>query len=371
VLCAVLCVGLAAGGCGTAARSVVRDERIAIVTTRGLYLWDGRRQPLRVSGLKTSPGESAIRLLVWSPDGHELAWMQERLTGVGEPQLTLRWFDVATHAERAWPLARSVGAPTALHAGAEGVTGYFPGVDGSESRLRHFGTKGEVSAVPLIIESDEALADDAGFISYGPTPNLGSYFLYRVGLDGSARGTTVAMRSSHPAEQALVDWVASPSGGALAAEQGDHTDGCGVGPASKVVVIDPRSAAESVYALPSGRRWRVVSLSYSATGVLLVVAADTTQACAAGRPNAEIPTTLFELSSGKLLPRAHRVLAAALSPSGTRAVVTGQWRLGNAPGEDFQSTLPVGPETLKVSTRILKLPGTPVSLAWAPGGTGG
>ena len=358
-------IALASAGCGGATPSPAPED-LAILTTRGLYLWSSQGHTRRLSGFQSYSGKTAIRLLDWSADGRDLAWMEERLTTGTAPRLTLRWFDTATGHEHSWPLAQTLGAPSALLASGNGLTGYFPGINTSASELRRYQINGASSAVPLIIDSYEALSDTDGFIAFGPGLKLGMYAVHRVALDGSAQGITIAMRSSHPAEQALEHWAVSPSGMTLAAEQGDHTDGCGVGPASQVAAIDPRSAEQSLFPLPGGKRWRVVSMGYSPDGVLLVVAADTTAACAGGQPTASMPTTLFELNAGTLHAAAHQVLIAARSPRGLLAVITGQWRLGLAPGGDYPATLPSGPQTLRVGSHTIKLPGTPTTLVWSP-----
>jgi hypothetical protein len=371
-----LCLlGLSLGvwGCGAItakprAAQPVRSEQLAIATSAGLFVWDRPRGLQRIATLHATAEFSPVRFLSWSSDGEYLGWMQQSsIAGPG----TLHWVEPGTRRSRTWQVADKERLPSALLVTAEGIATFEPSLNGSPSQLRLYRLSGASSTIPTVIAGYEALPYQRGFISMVPSFESTTYTYYRVGLSGSASSITGPPGAATSDGQSLTNWAISPSGDTLAAERGDHTDGCGNGPASKLELVSLRTGANSVYPLPKGPRWRVVTLVYSPDGLLEVIAADTSSACSFSngfpdRARALMPTTLFELRSGGLVPVTSDVLAADRSPTGRLATISGDWRLTMEHGGDYSDAAPTGVQDVRMGSAVIGVPGLPSIASWAP-----
>jgi hypothetical protein len=284
---------------------------------------------------------------------------------------TLHWFDVSDGQNRSWPVTTKESLPVSLLATSSGIAAFVPGLNGSTSQLQTYAVSGASSTTGTIVSGFEALPNGEDFVSMVPSFESNTYTIYRIAPSGSASSVTTPPGSADPNQQTLVNWAIAPDGHTLAAERGDHTDGCGDGPPSKIETIDLDTGAVSRYPLPSGPRWRVISLTYSLDGKLEVVAADTSSACAfsGGFPKGDkalMPTTLFELDDGTLHRTTGDVLAAQRSSTGEIATISGEWRLALARDGDFSLDAPTGAQRLHVGSTRIAVPGLPLSLSWAP-----
>ena len=179
----------------------------------------------------------------------------------------------------------------------------------------------------LLTVSDGSAANPAG----------GSAHLVEV----NAAGTAVDLGTVDPQQAALVNGAAGRDG-YIAAEQGDHTDGCGVPPASVVLVVGPGQPATAVAlpAAPPGQLERAVGIEVSTDHVV----GATLVACGNGTGSG-YPTDFAELHGHSWVVIANDALDASRGPSGLLAYVHG--RIGGE-GDKYG---PRGDQHLRIVTK--------------------
>lgn len=334
-------------------------SRLAYVDTAGVHVVSldasgGRTGAPVLASAGAVPADS-VRDLAWSANGRWLGWLQD-----DGGQLVL--YDSRAGGRRSWPV--SAGELAVTDAGAvvladDHLTSYrpdggvgpaVPATVGGEGltvgtrtpRTTHFGTPVASFAGGFVV--DDQLAADR----------------HRLGLlapDGAGRYLGEAEVSGPPWGIAAV----SPDGRTLAAERGDHTDFCGVGPASELVLVDLGSGSRQRVAAPVAGsrgtpRFQQLSFAGGVWGASLA-------SCDSGVDLHA--SAYFELTGGSWRLVKDGVLAAARSPGGLLAFSTGRWR-GEWPIEI------VGTRALMVEGPQGSLPlGTSDEFAWSPTATAG
>jgi hypothetical protein len=368
----IAAAAIALAGCANGTRHGARTlppQRLAIATSNGVFTWTPATGIRRLESFQSAATNlPAIRLLSWSRDGRYLGWIQQSAdTG----PVTLHWAQLAGSEQHAWSATVPGTPPSALIVGATGITAYEDGLNGDPSQLRHYTTSGPASSTPTILEGSGALSFDDGFIAITEANGEHANTIYRIGPDGSASSVNTPPGSDTVNEQSLGNWAVSPDGTRLAAERGVEQDGCGFGPASRLVLVPAATGLETVHDLPGNETWRFVSLRISPNGTVDLVAADETR-CQSADPRTGhdtlLPTKLFELSTGTLRPVASHVLMAERSSSGLLARISGDWRFSLSRQGSFTEDLPSGPQRVRVGTEPIAVSGTPTGLVWWPAG---
>lgn len=180
-------------------------------------------------------------------------------------------------------------------------------------------------------------------------------------IEVNAAGTGIDLGSlADPSTSPLVNGAAGRDG-YIAAELGDHTDGCGLPPASTVLVVAPGKPATAV-ALPSspgGTIERAVGIEVSPDHVV----GATLVACGNGA-GAGYPSDFAELTSRGWNVVANDALDASRGPGGLLAYVHG--RIGGE-GEKYG---PRGDQHLRIKTKTGRqgadLGGPVTSVLFAP-----
>ncbi|HVU72245.1 MAG TPA: hypothetical protein VHE83_04740 [Mycobacteriales bacterium] len=181
-------------------------------------------------------------------------------------------------------------------------------------------------------------------------------------VEVNGAGTAIDLGSlADPQDAPLVNGAAGRDG-YIAAEQGDHTDGCGVPPASVVLVVAPGTPATQIAlpASPAGAIERAINLTVSTDHVV----GATLVACGNGQ-GAGYPTDFAELHGTGWQVVANDALAASRGPGGLLAYVHA--RIGGE-GEKYG---PRGDQHLKIvtkgGTQGADLGGPVTAVLFAPG----
>ena len=99
--------------------------------------------------------------------------------------------------------------------------------------------------------SDNVVGYSGGFIM-GPDIKTGTQ-LWRISLGGAVTKLQALPKPASNGPPYEVTAV-SPDGKVFAAELGDHTDGCGVGPVSRIFVVNETTGTVSRALMPAGPR---------------------------------------------------------------------------------------------------------------------
>ena len=207
----------------------------------------------------------------WSASGRYLGWVQSSLT---TSRGAIGWYDTVTHRRSSWSV--QVQYSTGLSVSSSGLALLVPGANlGSPSTLITYKADGSVVrrsvAVPT---SDNVVGYSGGFIM-GPDIKTGTQ-LWRVSLSGVVTKLQALPRPAPNGPPYEVTSV-SPDGKVFAAELGDHTDGCGVGPVSRIFVVNETTATIRQPPLPAGPRWRVQSFVFDPKDTLDATMVDCTE----------------------------------------------------------------------------------------------
>lgn len=293
-----------------------------------------------------------VTQLTWSPDGRYLAWVQ----GVsGNLDQELVRYDTRAGTYATWLNPQEMGIIS--FSGSQPVT-----ISGSF--LYKFQAGGSTSPIALAAEPGTSTASyDDGFVF---PANNSSAMNDQVAMWRAAANGEITQVGSLPATGNLSEYAqlaASPSGQWVALEKGDHTDVCGDGPSSRLIVLNTATGAATSPSLPVAANtvWRFGSIMYGADSVL-DFSAYQVSICDA---DVSFPTRLFELDHGKLHVVADNVTAGQRGPHGQFAVVTGQdaFKVIN---EELPDLGIDGKQQLEVNGKVISLPTTPASIDWAP-----
>ena len=207
----------------------------------------------------------------WSADGRYLGWEQsDPSSGRG----AIGWYDTASHRRSSWQF--QVQYAEGLSVSSSGLALLVAGENlNSPSTLITYKVGGQVRRRSVIVPtSDNVVGYTGGFIM-GPDIRSGTQ-LWRVSSSGAVTRLQALPRPATNGPPYEVTAV-SPDGRVFAAELGDHTDGCGVGRASRIFVIDETRGTVSRAVLPAGPRWRVESFVFDPIDTLDATMVDCTQ----------------------------------------------------------------------------------------------
>ncbi|MHB8669734.1 MAG: hypothetical protein ACYDAD_04105 [Acidimicrobiales bacterium] len=345
----------AASGCSrvrTQARTRSEPTSLAYVDAGGLKVSD-------LAGHTTSLGPSDSTGLSWSPRGHRLGWVESGALVVADLDhgSLLRWPGVT--------LARSALRPPTVDWTSQGATVLGPsGVtvyryDGTVGEPRPVGDQGRTvvpadgagpSTEPVMVVGSRS----SGLIVVSPA-SQGPWLVAEVSTTGAfTRLAELPGVGPSPLNPPYSHAALDPSGSRVIFEQGDHTDGCGIGRSSSLVLAELATGEVAQIALPippKGRVFRVASLAWGPDGQLDATTTDCPAVGTPTSPESVHPTTFWERTNRGWRKMRDDVIAARRGPGGLLAVVSGHF-VGRAQayaptGEGALSLLgPSGPARL-------------------------
>jgi hypothetical protein len=286
----------------------------------------------------------------WSASGRYLGWEQSNLTtGRG----AIGWYDTVTHRRRSWRI--QVQYSEGLSVSGSGLALLVPGADlSSPSTLTTYKVDGPVShrsvAVPT---SDNVVGYSGGFVM-GPDIKSGTQ-LWRVSLSGAVTKLQALPKSTSSGPPYEVTAV-SPDGNVFAAELGDHTDGCGIGPASRIFVVNEEMGTIRQASLPAGPRWRVESFVFDPKDTLDATMIDCTQKSA-------MRTAVLWVSPRGVLTGEKNGALVATAAGGDLAYQAGHIKLG---GTEAPTLEEVASAPLTVNGKPLAAMSSAATVSWAP-----
>ncbi|MFJ2730686.1 TolB family protein [Streptomyces collinus] len=358
---------LLAAGCrftgGASGDSGSSHDTLAVVAGSRVYLWSADTGRARRIGPPPPQSETAPRLsaLTWSADGRKIAWVvtADRGTQIVEVRLT-----GAKPQSNAWPVDL---APDALVVDGKGVV-----AAGSDGHLTRYPLNGSVSQSLITTGAATPVPFARGFLLAHYEDSTSPITIDRTGIDGLARPFTRLPATT--SMSAYSTYAADARGERLAAERGDHTDVCGIGPPSALYTVAKKDQPPLRRPLPGGPRtlWRLRDLVYGADGTLDVVGFDTGPVCrppaqdAAIHSPVKLPSTLFELSpNGRISAVAQHVISAQRGPHGQLATISGDMACTLDQGGN-PATTTVGAARVEIDHKRVTLPAAPSALRWAP-----
>ena len=286
----------------------------------------------------------------WSSGGRFLGWEQSELsTG----KAAIGWYDTLTH-RRAWWSVQLQFAE-GLSVTSSGLALLAAGEDlNSPSILITYSVGRHVShrsvAVPT---SDNVVGYSGGFI-LGPDIKTGTQ-LWRVSVRGvvtKLKALPEPARNGPPYEVTAV----SPDGKVFAAELGDHTDGCGVGPASRIFLVNESTGTVRQALLPAGPRWRVQQLVFDPTDTL-----DATMVDCTGK--ATMRTAVLWVSPKGVLTADRNGALVATSANGDLAYQAGHIKVGGTEAPILEE---VASGPLVVNGKPIDTARSATTASWAP-----
>jgi hypothetical protein len=342
----------------TAAPSASRD-RLAIVTGDGVLVWSAAAGARRLAS--PPAGAAAVSELTWSPDGRYLAWEQPQKGSDGVEEVVR--VDTRTGAETSWV----GGGPQ----GAIAFNGSHPvSVVSGEPYLEQYEDDGSTAPVALAASPDVAASYGSGFAFITGQAELSSDQAAVLRVEAgqgriSQAGTLPPSGPPSSLNSPYEQITASSDGQWVAFEKGDHTDGCGVGPPSRLYVLNTATGAVTSPQLPlpaaSGAVWRFGTMMFSQDGILEVSA----YACQATTQRNPFQTLLLEVDRGHARVAARDVVDAQRGPTRQLAEITGDDAL-TVVDNTYPAVEPSGAQQLKIDGRTVPLPATPTLISWAP-----
>ncbi len=303
--------------------------------------------PVRLSG---TAKPMIVTDFQWSASGRYLGWEQSNPnTGRGG----IVWYDTVTHRRMSWPI--QIQYSEGWSVSSSGSALLVAGDDlGSPSTLISYNVGGPVRhrlvAVPI---SDDVVGYSGGFI-LGPDIKTGTQ-LWRVSLSGAVTKLQ-ALPKPPPNGPPYEVTAVSPDGKVFAAELGDHTDGCGVGPPSRIFVVNETTGTVIQAVLPTGPRWRVQSFVFDPKDTLDATVVDCTQA-------STMRTTVLWVSRRGALTGERGGALVATAAGGVFAYQPGHIKLGGTEAPILEEVA-AGP--LTVNGRPLASVTTAATVSWAP-----
>jgi hypothetical protein len=354
VVSAVLVLSLLSG---TGAAQTV--QALAAKHTPALAVLAAGKLTLVQNGAPTAIGPVGVRGTAkpmtvtdfqWSSSGRYLGWEQSNPnTGRG----AIGWYDTVSHRRMSWSV--QVQYSEGWSVSNSGLAVLVPGEDlSSPSTLTTYKVDGTVShrsvAVPT---SDNVVGYSSGFIM-GPDIKSGTQ-LWRVSLSGAV--TKLQALPKPPSNGPPYEVTAvSPDGDVFAAELGDHTDGCGIGPASRILMVNETTGNISRASLPTGPRWRVQSFVFDPKDTLDATMVDCTQ------KTTMRTAVLWVTPRGVLTGEKIGALVATVA-SGDLAYQAGHIKLG---GTEAPTMEEVASGPLSVNGKPLADMNAAAAVSWAP-----
>jgi hypothetical protein len=236
----------------------------------------------------------------WSSDGRYLAWQQINLHSGNGADGATAWYDTVTHRKASWPVAYQ--ASVGWSVTAAGVQSLAAGQDlKSPATLTKYTVGGAVTHQSVTVRTSLTVAGYSGGFVIGPDIVSNSQ-LYGVSLSGHVTKLQ-ALPKPAPTASPYEMTASSPDGKVFVAEQGDHTDGCGVGPASRIFVINEATGTIKVVPLPAGPKWRVLSFGFDPGDAVDVTLVDCTMRSHMATSAATVSTSgdLVSLKEGTIV----------------------------------------------------------------------
>jgi len=311
---------------------------------------DGATTAIGPVGVSGTAKQLIVTDFQWSASGRYLGWEQSNLTtGRG----AIGWYDTVTHRRRSWRI--QVQYSEGLSVSGSGLALLVPGADlSSPSTLTTYEVDGPVShrsvAVPT---SDNVVGYSGGFVM-GPDIKSGTQ-LWRVSLSGAVTKLQALPKPTSSGPPYEVTAV-SPDGNVFAAELGDHTDGCGIGPASRILVVNEETGTIRQASLPAGPRWRVEAFVFDPKDTLDATMIDCTQ-------KSTMRTAVLWVSPRGVLTGEKNGALVATAAGGDLAYQAGHIKLG---GTEAPTLEEVASAPLTVNGKPLAAMSSAATVSWAP-----
>lgn len=331
--------------------------RLAALINGRLMLWQGDvRSESKIHGtLKAigpiggSPGNTVFAF-TWSSNGRYLAFAQRSNQ---DSSGTIVWYDTATGQRVAWPLDY----PSLWEFGVT-QTGVdvFSGEQSPTQIISHL-VSGKTTRRSVKMKTFMIAAGYSGGLVTGPAyPGTEMWRVTNTGLVTPFAALPKPPSGSPPYETMSV----SSDGKVAAIELGDHTDGCGVGPASRLFVVDKEVVHEVL--LPHGPIWRVDSYAFEPSDMLDVTMVDCSISLT--EKMLPLPTTVFSVSpEGKIVTERSETLVATAA-GGLLALQRGHDAMTTLDDNAAVVSIPAGP--LAINNESVGLPSGPAVVEWAP-----
>jgi hypothetical protein len=294
-------------------------------------------------------GRMTVTAFEWSASGRYLGWQQtKQSTGAS----AVGWYDTVTHRRMSWRFAYEASEDWSVT--GSGMASLAAGDSlNAPATLTSYGTNGAVTHRSVRVRTSLTVAGYSGGFIIGPDI-VSDDQLWRVSLSGQVTRLPALPK---PPENGLYEvTAASPDGKIFAAELGDHTDGCGVGPASRIFVEDEATGTVRQASLPGGSHWRVQSFVFDPTGTLDATLVDCTQ-------QATMSTTVFSVSpAGTVTSQRHGALVATKA-GGSFAYQAGHIHLGGTEAPVLEE---VASGPLTVNGRAVPGGAVAATASWAP-----
>ena len=299
------------------------------------------------------PGTSkpmAVTEFEWSADGRYLGWQQGFPTS---EKSMAGWYDTVTHRRTSWAFQYQY--PQGWSVSSSGLASLVAGENlGSPSTLTRYGIDRVVTHQLVHVPIGDYVAGYSGGFIMGPDIATGTR-LWRISLSGAVSKLQALPKpatNGPPYETTAV----SADGKTFAAELGDHTDGCGIGPASRIFLMDLATGTTRQASLPGGPRWRALSFVFGPDGTLDATLVDCTQ-------KAKMSTTVIWVSpSGSVTAVKHGALVATAA-GGNLAYQAGGIHLGGTEAPELDEVA-TGPRT--VDARPVPGVAGAATVSWAP-----
>ena len=325
------------------ALAVLADGKLAIVkggmpTSIAPVATTGTTKPMAVTGFQ------------WSADGRYLGWQQmDESTGKGRAG----WYDTLTHRRTTWSSAFQFAEGWSVN--RSGVASLVAGENlNSPATLTEYGIDGVVTHRSVHVQTSDSVAGYSGGFVIGPDIVSGTR-LWRVSLSGNV--TTLQQLPKPAANGPPYETTAiSPDGRIFAAELGDHTDGCGVGPASHIFIVNEATGTVTQARLPAGPRWRVLSFVLDPRDTLDATLADCTS-------HAKMSTTVLSISPSGAVTAQQQGALVATTEDGTLAYQAGGAQIAGTEAAYVQEVA-FGP--LTVNGRPVPGAVAAATASWAP-----
>jgi hypothetical protein len=286
----------------------------------------------------------------WSASGRYLGWQQGLQTSADS---VAGWYDTVTHRLASW--AFQYRFPQAWSVSSTGIASLVAGGNlGAPSSLTSYDVGGPVTHRLVHVQiADNVVGYSGGFIM-GPDIVSGTR-LWRISLTGVVTKLQ-ALPKPAPNGPPYETTAVSPDGKLFAAELGDHTDGCGLGPASRIFVVDEATGTIRQASLPAGPRWRALSFVFDPDDTLDATLVNCTQ-------KTVMSTTVVWVSpSGAVTAVKHGALVAT-GADGDLAYQAGGIHLGGTEAPELDE---VASGPLTVDGRPLPGAAGAATVSWAP-----
>jgi hypothetical protein len=286
----------------------------------------------------------------WSSGGRYLGWDQSApTTGAG----AIGWYDTVTHRYAAWTVAPQYSE--GLSVTSSGLALLVAGADlNSPSTLFTYRVGRPVSRRSVKVPTSDNVAGYSGGFIMGPDIKTGTQ-LWRVSVSGTVtelKALPKPARNGPPYEVTAV----SPDGRVFAAELGDHTDGCGVGPPSRIFVLNTARGTVTAPSLPGGPRWRVQQFVFDPTDTLDATMIDCTQ-------QTTMRTAVLWVSPKGVLTGDKKGALVATAAGGVLAYQAGHIHVGGTEAPILEEVA-AGP--LSLNGKALAAMTAATTVAWAP-----